>query len=392
MLKCYHYLMSDHLKKQINAIYLYTFFSGMMFWYGIEQLFLEEIGDGVFARGVTLAVFSLTMFITNIPAGALSDVWGRVRSLKLGIASMALSLIILAQAPNVFIYSIGAILFALFWSFDEGAKEAFVYDSLYDEGQTKRYQRILGRIYASLLIGAATANFSSGLIADALSLRANYWLSLIPCALAFYYIRKLDEPDHHKQVGKKILSQLDDAGRAISRNSVLLAVIVAQTMIYVASSASGEFAQPAVVEHTDSAVMLGLSWGVLGLLMAAGNLFGHHIRRIFVFILLLIASMVSFYVLRAEWYSIIFLFLFVAGMEAVGIRGEGAIQNNTQSHLRATLSSIPGSASMLVITGLSLWIGGASGSVAWRIFIVSMPLLCLVFLLWWPIRSHIPRD
>ena len=59
----------------------------MMLWCGVEQLFLEQISDGVFARGVTLAVFSITMLLSNIPTGAISDMWGVVRSFRRVLAN-----------------------------------------------------------------------------------------------------------------------------------------------------------------------------------------------------------------------------------------------------------------------------------------------------------------
>ncbi len=385
--------MPDYLKSQIRSIYLYTFFSGMMFWYGIEQLFLGEIGDAVFVRGVTFAVFSVSMLLTNIPAGAISDIWGRVRSLKLALVMMAVSLVVLSLSQNTIHYAIGAALFALFWSFDEGAKEAFVYDSLADIGQTKKYQRILGRIYGALLMGAASANFLSGFIANATSLRTTYVISLAPCAVAFFFVLRLKEPEHHKQVGKKILHQLDDAARAILHHRVLAVIVAAQMLIYTAASISGEFAQPAVVEYTGSPVVLGLAWGVMGLMMAGGNLLAHRVKHIFAFIVALLVTIAAYVLLRDSWIALIPLFVFVAGLEVVGIRGEGALQNNTTNHLRATLSSIPGSASMLLTAGLSLWVGGtASDTVSLHIFWTGFTLIGVALLLWLSIRSHIPRE
>ena len=385
-------VMNAELKKQLKYIYLYTFFSGMMFWYGIEQLFLETIGDGVFVRGVSLAVFSLTLFLFNIPAGAISDIWGRVRSLKIALLAMALGLLVLGLSQNVWHYAVGSFVFGLFWAFDEGAKEAFVYDSLYDSGEQKKYQRILGRIYAVLLVGAASANFLSGPLSELTSLRSTYFFSVVPCILALYFVSKLHEPDHHKQVGKKILRQLDDAAKAIAAHKVLFAVVVAQTLIYIGSSISAEFAQPAIVEHTDSAILLGIAWGIMGLVMAAGNLGAHRVQHIFRFIIILLVMMAAYVVFRDSWLSLIPLFIFVAGMEAVSIRGEGAIQANTTSHLRATISSIPSSASMLLVAFLSLWVGESEGTVAVRIFLISFPALLMTGLLWFQIRTHIPND
>ncbi len=384
--------MSDSLTKQLKSIYLYTFFTGMMFWYGIEQLFLEDIGDGVFARGATLAAFSFTMFLATVPAGALTDVWGRVRSLKVAVFLMVVSVAIMAVSGSVFTYSIGAIVFALYWSFDEGAKEAFVYDLLVDEKQQKQYQRVLGRIYAALLVGAAISNFASGFIADATNLHVNYWISVIPAAAAFFNLMQLHEPEHHKQLGKKVMSQLDDAFRAMSNNSVLLIIVIGQTLIFLISDIAGEFAQPAIVEHTDSAIVVGVAWGLLGLIMAAGNLWAHKVREIFSFMIVTLLMLIAYFVFSAEWGSILALFAFVAAMEVISIRGEGALQKNTPSNLRATIASIPGSSATFAIGAVGLWVGGAEGSVAYRVFVVSALSLVTVFLLWLRIREQIPQN
>ena len=377
------------LNQQIRFVYIYTFFSGMMFFYGVEQLFMNTIGDGAFVRGVTLAAFSISMFLSNIPTGAVSDIYGRVKSLKIGLVLLIASLVILGFSEGVIVYAIGSALFGLYFAFDEGAKEAFVYDILKDNKQEKRYQKILGRIYASLLIGAAAGNLLGGFIAEISSLRASYFVSILPCVVAFYCVMRLREPEHHKQAHKKVLSQLDDAWRAIKRSNTILIIVIAQLLIYTVGSISMEFMQLNMSEFITAPILFGGIWALLTLFMAFANSNAHRIKRVFAFSTLLLIMLILYVATRNIVISLIPLVVFVSGLEVLSIKGEGLLQNNTPSHLRATLSSIPGSLSMVAVAIIATGFGQITGSIAIPIFAASFSILLIVIILWSRIKPEI---
>lgn len=381
--------MNKFLKRQVYSVYGYSFFTGLLFWYGIEQLFLNQIGDGVFIRGVTLAVFSVAMLLTNIPIGAFSDIYGRVLSLKIGLIILLLALVILGSATGTVVYAIGAFIFGIFWSFDDGAKESFIYDTLKDQNKTDLYQKILGRMYALMLVGAAVANFLSGIIAQLTSLRFTYWLSLLSALAAFWFVAKLSEPDHHKQTGVKIIHQFGKAITELKLSRILLILVVAQALIYTVGTIVDDFAQVSLAEVIFNPIYFGWLWAVFGLILAAGNLFAHKISRPFVFIFLLLALLFGYLLFGAYVIGLLLLLLFGGGQEVLGIKGQNAIQHNTKSHLRATMSSIPGSASMLMVAIISPFLGQVDGSIVAPLFGVGFVLTLAVLLLWLKAKSHI---
>lgn len=365
------------LKSQLRHVYLYNFFSGMMFFYGIEQLFLDQIGDGTFIRAIMLIVFSVTTTLSNIPAGAFSDIWGRVRSMRLGILLLMASLVVLGFSQNIWHYTFGSILFTLFWSFDSGAKEAFIYDTLADHHKTKDYEKILGKTYAYLLAGVAVANISSGFMANATSLRSTFFISLIPGIVAFYLLSKLHEPDHHKQTNRKILNQISELKKTLLQKRTLLLLIIAQIIIYTISSLVGEFSQVSIVEYTDSAIVLGLVWAGLAITLAFANTHSHRIKNIHIAGILSIITMLTYLFTSNSWISLLPLGIAVAMMEAITVKSETAIQNNTPKHLRSTVSSVPLTFSTLAILPAALWVGSANNSIAYRLTVLSVPTLIL---------------
>ncbi len=62
---------------RIQKLYVSNFLTGVVFWYGIEKLFMRSIGIDAIGVGVATAFLSVFNLMTDIPAG----IWaGRVNS------------------------------------------------------------------------------------------------------------------------------------------------------------------------------------------------------------------------------------------------------------------------------------------------------------------------
>ena len=62
---------------QINKIYLSNFLTGLVFWYGIEKLFMLSIGITAYSVGTITALFIVVTLLLDIPSGMLADRWSR---------------------------------------------------------------------------------------------------------------------------------------------------------------------------------------------------------------------------------------------------------------------------------------------------------------------------
>ena len=70
-------------------------FLGMMFWYGIEQLFLNKYLGTASARAYLTMIYAATVLVLDIPGGILADKIGRRRTILIACVVEVVSVIIL---------------------------------------------------------------------------------------------------------------------------------------------------------------------------------------------------------------------------------------------------------------------------------------------------------
>ncbi|MEO7364492.1 MAG: MFS transporter [Candidatus Saccharimonadales bacterium] len=317
-------------------------FFGMMFFYGIEQVFLDKyIGPGS-ARGYVTVLYILGLLVFDIPTGILADRVGRKKTLLIGCAVLVISLLILGLSRTLPAYLLGAGLYGLFIALWNGAAQALLYDWLASEGDTKSYSRLQGSVYALFLAGAALANFSSGFMAEAFGLASPYFISVVPALLAAVALWGIYEPPleardepvwyHHLR--------LVTAGMLNNRQVMISAIrlMIAEVMVL----SIGEFGQIYILSFGISTVMLGILWAVNAIVAAGGRSQAHRLQtRPTMFIAIYCLVMAAF--IAAEAHYGIALFIVAYGLnEALANIAETEIQHATKSKVRATTLSVVG--------------------------------------------------
>lgn len=382
--------MNKDLLKTTRFLNLYAFFSAMMFWFGIEQFFLNEFGNGTYARGASTTVFMLSYAIINIPAGALSDIWGRLRSLRLGIVFQIVGVIILGTSTTLTQYLLGYMIFAGFWALEAGAKEAYLYDSLVDHKKGHLFQKHLGRLHAYLLIGAATGNALSGFVADSFGLRSSYLLSLVASVLSLVVLSFMREPKHHRQVGKKVVHQIGDLYKLIKKNLTVRLLVLAGICIFLTAVIVGEFAQVVILEFTDSPKVLGFLWMAVALIMALGRWFSHKISYPRILVMISTLSIGVYFALSGNYFGLLVFLMLIGLLETIININDSNIQDSTPSKLRASVFSVTSTVSGLLVAPLALFLGStAEGSIARPITLTVAPLLLLSLYLLHRASGHI---
>lgn len=74
---------------QIQKIYISHVFTGLVFWYGIEKLFMRSIGISPFGIGLVTATTLTSSLVFDIPSGILADKWSRKGTLMLSAVFLA---------------------------------------------------------------------------------------------------------------------------------------------------------------------------------------------------------------------------------------------------------------------------------------------------------------
>ena len=145
-----------------------------LFFY-LQPLYLEQLGADSVQIGIVLGIAAVSMTITHIPAGALSDRIGRKRVMSAGWISGLLSAIVMYLAPNLQIFVIGMVMYHL---------TAFLIAPLNSYITAARGKwtvaRVLTTTSAMFNVGTIVGAFLGGTIGERFGIRIVYGLATIP--------------------------------------------------------------------------------------------------------------------------------------------------------------------------------------------------------------------
>jgi len=328
---------SDKMLWWLRAVYLLT---GLMFWYGIEQLFLDKYLHNPSARGYVTIAFTATLVLFDIPGGVLADRIGRKFCLIWSALAQIAGLVILGTSDSLPIYIVGTVVFGLFWCLFDGAAQALLYDWLAERKETKRYAKLQGSMYAVWLTGAGIANLASGFIGHFWGLRSAYLLSAIPGTIALFCIFKLREAPHERKTETPWYTHAIDALREARSHKKIFGFALQFMAANVILLTIGEFGQIYLLSFGVSTIVLGLLWAATAGFAAAGRGLAHRLQLkprlaigIFCMVLAAFALVHSAVGIGIFW--------LVYGLnEAVSNIAETEIQDATSSHIRATMLSM----------------------------------------------------
>lgn len=314
---------------------------GMMFWYGIEQLFMNHVLLDPSARAWTTLVFTATWLIFDIPGGIIADTFGRRRTLILSATLQTCGVIILALSNTLPVYLLGTFLYGLHWSTFSGVTQALMYDHLLGDGKHIEYPKHQGAVTAFGYIGAAIANVSSGVIADATNLRIPYVLSIIPAVFALGLAISLKEIRNTSKPGEQrtISRHFTELVHTVKKTPVALAYVLQIVTLLFVFLTICEFGQVFLLSYNVSATTLGLLWALVAGLVAVGLHMAHKLQRWpWQTVMAYIIVIISFAVTRSPLAIVLFMLVYT-GTEIVHNIAETELQHVTASHFRATVLS-----------------------------------------------------
>ncbi|MBN2102335.1 MAG: MFS transporter [Candidatus Aenigmarchaeota archaeon] len=186
--------MADYLSN-INKLHLFNFLAGMHFIGGVLIPFFTDWGGISFTQIMILqSVFMFSIFVLEIPTGAVADRFGRKASLILGAFVTIIAVALYSAYPNFLLFVVAEFLWAMGAAFMSGANEALVYDSLKVSGSEKTSKRILGRFSGFHLLGIMVSGPIGSIIAYSVGLRYAMLFSVIPFLIAVFVGLLLREP------------------------------------------------------------------------------------------------------------------------------------------------------------------------------------------------------
>ena len=333
----------------IGKIYLSNFLTGLVFWYGIEKLFMRHIGITPIGIGIAGIAFYAVELLGDIPAGILADKWSRKGVLLLSALFLAMGCVVCGTSHGLLRYSIGYVLYGLYVICTSGTYQSLTYDVLYEQNRAGDYSKVMGRAYAIFLAGAGVANVASGFIVRFGNLQLPFFLSVVPCLVNLVVMASMHEPTFHKkEQAEQFLPQLGGSVRTMAASAVLRALTVVWCLFAVAAPFTQEFSQVYMLHYTTDPIWLGLLWAIAAFTWAAGSVVAHRARRwLGLAVLLSFGFLIALGFTTRVWGLALLFVQLAVGQVAFNLI-ETQVQDATPAAVRTSVMSVLSSLSRVV--------------------------------------------
>lgn len=361
---------------------------GLVFWFGIEKLFMKSIGLNAAAIGVTATVSILINFILDIPAGMLADKWSRKGMLFVSASALGLSSLVLGLSHSLWMYLIGVVLFSIHFVCMNGTYQAMIYDLLHEKGKSAEYSKIAGKAYALFLCGAGVGNIFGGFIASSLTLSVPYFISIASCLINMFIILSLHEPTFHKSENKeKILTQLTQSSRVLISIPLLRTLMVILSLFAIVEVFKLDFGQLYLLHYVSSPALLGSLWALFAFIWALGGAVAHRLRNHLTLMIFAATLPVLVFGFVDNWISIVFFNIQIFAMGALQNQIETRVQEETPSNVRASVMSLLSSIGRAVSIPTAILLGWTINTYGIMTSAQLMALVATIIVGYWVIFS-----
>ena len=125
---------------KINVLYVIAGFT--LFFIPIAIFYYQYYGLSYFDIGLTAGIGLLATLLCEIPTGAFADLYGRKKSVSMGLFLYLMGILILTFSSTLFYFIISSIVFGIGQAFLSGAWDALMFDSLKAIKREKEYLKI----------------------------------------------------------------------------------------------------------------------------------------------------------------------------------------------------------------------------------------------------------
>lgn len=352
------------LDRRLRPLYLAAFLQYVGLWVAVEKLFMTAIGFDVAAIGVMAALYALVVPLLEVPSGVLADRWSRRGVLIIASAALTVSVTIGGLSPNVAWYIVSAMVLGVFFAMQSGTYESMVYDTVVEEtGTSDLFERTIGRTRLVQSISLVASAITGGVVADMLTLRATYFLTIPFVAASVVALLLFREPRLHRSENPQPLrSQIATTYRTLLQPGRLRAIIALTALTALIMQGIFEFGPVWLVALAVPAIIYGPHWGGLTLALGVGGMLGARrwLTRLPSLVLisaLLIASGVVLSVSRNAIVVIAAQIVLILLLAAVGVPLTARLHDAVPSTLRAGVASGTGTLTWLTFLPFALAFG-----------------------------------
>ncbi|RXV62598.1 MFS transporter [Fusibacter sp. A1] len=265
------------MKKNIRLYYLYYALSDLLFIGPVIVIYLLSKGFSFTEILALQSIFSIAIFITEVPTGATADKFGRKNSLILGTVFRFLAMLLLIFGKSFLPLALSEILFALGLSLKSGTDSALLYDTMLSLERESDYQRIAGKGHSNLYITQAVASLLAGVMYSydphLPFIAATVFVALNGLVCLFF-----SEPPIHGKTSKHGLGYYDQMKSSFSHvasQKKIIAVILFACVYITFSKTAFWFYTPYFVAVDINVVYYGLMFFLFNIIAAISSRYNH---------------------------------------------------------------------------------------------------------------------
>jgi MFS family permease len=221
---------ADHHEthRRLRPLRIAAFLQSIGFWVPVEKLFETQIGFDAAAIGFVAAAYAGVVPLLEVPSGVLADRWSRRGVLVVASVALSVSALLGGLSTGVASYLVSTLVLGVFFALYSGTLDALVYDSVLDQtGSGERFEWEIGRMRVVESLGLVTSALAGGWLAELLSTRATYFLTVPFGLLAVVAYLRFTEPGLHRAATPvPAWRQLVLTSRALTGQRRLLPVVL----------------------------------------------------------------------------------------------------------------------------------------------------------------------
>jgi len=227
-------------KKNIRLLKIFNFLIGFTFFAPLAIIYFSRV-SGSYALGAS--IFGITMLasaIFEVPTGIWSDRVGRRGTIILGSWARVIAFVLYAIGLSYWWLVAGAILEGLSRSFYSGNNDAFLHDTLADEGLEGDYDEHLGKTSSAEHIAYGISGLLGGIVAS-FSFDYVMWLSVIPQIYMTYISYKFIELRIRFKLDTNVYAHIREAIKLFIHNKKLRLLAITDAISFSTGEVSFQF-------------------------------------------------------------------------------------------------------------------------------------------------------
>lgn len=189
------------VKRNLVIYPLYRFFINMLIIGPILVPFMLFKGLNYSQIMLLQSISAISVFLFEVPTGAIADKVSRRFSLFLSGIFAAIGLLLYIVFKNFYIFALAEMLFGLGMTLSSGADSALLYESLKEIGKKEEYQHREGNAASYIFIGQAVGSIFSGFLYK-YNHFAPFWISfgnlLVASIIALLFYEAEREKSEHR--------------------------------------------------------------------------------------------------------------------------------------------------------------------------------------------------